>query len=77
MLVLAPHVDRTVGFNLRIRDRPLRAGLAVFLRHRAMVDRRDPRVLPLRSGSVDHQIHGVVLEHRLQQMEPTERKQMR
>ena len=41
-----------------------------------MVDRRDPRVLPLRHGPVDHQIDSVVLVHRLQQMEPAERKQM-
>ena len=76
MVIFAPDVYRPVRLNLRIRYRPQRSALLVFVRHRTMENRAHTLVLPLRNCAVQHQVNRLVIVHRLQEMEPAEREQL-
>ena len=76
MLVAVPYVDRAVRFYLRVRHRPLASYPFGLVGHFQIVDRRHPLVLPFGDRAVEHQVRGLVIVQRAQQMYPAEGEEM-
>ena len=76
MLVILPYLDRRIVFYLRIGDGPFHSRPAALVEYQVVIDCRHTCILPLRRGSVQHQVYRLTVVQCPEQMEPAEWEEM-